>query len=80
MSKHIGFIGIGIMGYHLARHLIEKGNFLHIINRNSYKTKKFLKLFKNSKRLSVYNHLDELANNCDIIISCVGIQFFETLV
>ena len=72
MKKRIGFIGLGIMGTHMATHLIRKFGHLNIINRNSPKTKKFKNKFKNKFKLFIYDKIDELARNSEIIISCVG--------
>ena len=72
MFKNIGFIGLGVMGYHIASHLIKKKKKIHIIKRDSIKTKKFIDEYKKSKLLFSYSNLNELAINCDCIISCVG--------
>ena len=72
MIKNVGFIGLGVMGYNIALHIINANKNVHIINRNSVNTLKFIKKFKNSKRLFTYDQYDHLSNQCDFIISCVG--------
>ena len=72
MIKNVGFIGLGVMGYNIALHIINANKNVHIINRNSANTFKFIKKFKNSGRLFTYDQYDELSNQCDFIISCVG--------
>ena len=72
MKKRIGYIGLGIMGGSMAEHLINKGNKVNIISRESKKTKLFIKKFKKSKNLQVFSSLSELTRNSEIIISCVG--------
>ncbi len=72
MIKNIGFIGLGVMGFHIAARLLKHKFNISIINRESAKTEKFLRIFKNSKNLCVNNKLSELSKNCDLIISCVG--------
>ena len=72
MIKNIGFIGLGVMGYNIALHIINANRNVHIINRNSVNTFKFIKKFKNSKRLFIYDQYDKLSKQCDFIISCVG--------
>ena len=72
MIKNVGFIGLGVMGYNIALHIINANRNVHIINRNSANTLKFIKKFKNSKRLFTYDQYDHLSNQCDFIISCVG--------
>ena len=72
MIKNVGFIGLGVMGYNIALHIINANKNVHIINRNSANTFKFIKKFKNSRRLFTYDQYDDLSNQCDFIISCVG--------
>ena len=72
MIKNVGFIGLGVMGYNIALHIINANKNVHIINRNSANTLKFIKKFKNSRRLFTYDQYDDLSNQCDFIISCVG--------
>ena len=72
MIKNVGFIGLGVMGYNIALHIINANRNVHIINRNSTNTLKFIKKFKNSRRLFTYDQYDDLSNQCDFIISCVG--------
>ncbi len=72
MIKDIGFIGLGVMGYHMASHLIKKKKRIHIIRRNSNKTKNFIKKYTNSGLLKKYDCLKELASNTKLMISCVG--------
>ena len=35
MIKNVGFIGLGVMGYNIALHIINANKNVHIINRNS---------------------------------------------
>ena len=72
MIKDIGFIGIGVMGYHMACHLIKKKKRIHVIRRNSNKTKNFIRKYRNSGLLKTYDSLRDLASNSKLIISCVG--------
>ncbi len=72
MIKNVGFIGLGVMGYNIALHIINANRNVHIIKRNSRNTLKFIKKFKNSRRLFTYDQYDQLSNKCDFIISCVG--------
>ncbi len=72
MIKNVGFIGLGVMGYNIALHIINANRNVHIINRNSANTLKFIKKFKNSRRLFTYDQYHDLANQCDFVISCVG--------
>ena len=70
--KKIGFIGIGVMGYHMASHLLKKKNLINIIERKSAKTKAFTKKYSDTNKIKVYSSLKELTLNSEIIITCVG--------
>ena len=71
MIKDIGFIGLGVMGvpYGIP---FDKKKGIHIIRRNSNKTKNFIKKYTNSGLLKKYDCLKELASNTKLMISCVG--------
>jgi 3-hydroxyisobutyrate dehydrogenase-like beta-hydroxyacid dehydrogenase len=70
--KKIGFIGLGVMGFNIANHLLNNFDCLNIVARNSNRTKKFIKANKKNKKLNICNSISELANESNIIISCVG--------
>ena len=70
--KKIGFIGLGIMGGNMASHLLKKYKNINIIKRNSINTKKFIKKFANKGKINLYNNPKELAENSELIVSCVG--------
>ena len=42
MIKNVGFIGLGVMGFNIALHIINANRNVHIINRNSKNTLKFV--------------------------------------
>ena len=54
MIKNVGFIGLGVMGYNIALHIINANKNVHIINRNSENTLKFI---KNLKTLDDFLHM-----------------------
>ena len=70
--KKIGFIGLGIMGSNIAYHLLEKYKNINIIKRNSTNTKKFIKKFANIGKINLFENYKKLAENSELIISCVG--------
>ena len=72
MTKEIGFIGLGVMGFHMASHLLKQKKIIHIIDRESLNTKKFIKRYRNTGLLKSYKNLYELAKNVHLIVSCVG--------
>ena len=57
MIKNVGFIGLGVMGYNIALHIINANRNVHIINRNSKNTLKFIKKFK-TKEISLISYDD----------------------
>ena len=72
MKKKIGFIGLGVMGSNIAQNLIKHIDQLNIISRNSKRTLAFISKFKKNKKLKIFDSLENLTKNSNIIISCVG--------
>ena len=70
--KKIGFIGLGVMGGNIASHLLKKHGSISIIKRDTVNTKKFLKKFTSEGKINLFESYKELAENCELIISCVG--------
>ena len=70
--KKIAFIGLGVMGFHMASHLIKKNLYVNIIDRCSHNTKKFIQKYNYTGKINIYSELKELASCSDIIITCVG--------
>jgi 3-hydroxyisobutyrate dehydrogenase len=64
----IGFIGLGVMGLPMATHILNKGYSLHVYNRSIEKTKSIT-----DKGAVCHTQISELAKNCDIIITMVGL-------
>ncbi len=72
MMRKIGFIGLGIMGGNIASHLLKKYKKINIVKRNSYNTKKFMRKFGDKGKINLYENYKNLAENSEVIISCVG--------
>ena len=72
MKKKVGFIGLGVMGFNMAKNLIKHVDQLNIISRNSKKNLSFFSKFKKNKKFKIFETLEELAKKSNIIISCVG--------
>ena len=67
MTKKIGFIGAGYMGYGMAKNILKHNfNLTVIAHKNRIPIEKLLKL--GAKEASTY---DELINNIDCLIVCV---------
>ena len=70
--KKVGFIGLGVMGSHMAKNLINHVDQLNIISRNSKKTLNFISKLKKNKKLKIFDTLEDLTKQSNVIISCVG--------
>ena len=71
MNKiNIGFVGLGIMGKHIANYLIKISSNFYIVRRNSKNTKNFIKA--NRKKLTILDNYKQLGELSNIIITCVG--------
>ena len=68
MSKALGFIGLGVMGFPMAGHLANQNNNISVFNRTLEKSKTW-----NTKYNGVIcNSLAELAKLSDVIMICIG--------
>ena len=67
MTKAIGFIGLGVMGFHMAGHL-SKHNQIAVFNR----TKKKSEIWSAKYNGKICNSPADLAKISDVIILCVG--------
>jgi 3-hydroxyisobutyrate dehydrogenase len=70
MIKNVAFIGLGVMGYPMAGHLISKNNNLNIkvYNRSIKKSENWISKFDGTLTKSPA----EAAEDCDIVFMCVG--------
>lgn len=66
-EKSIGFIGTGVMGNHMARHLMEKGHPLYIYTRTKQKAENLIE-----QGATWCDDVASLSKNVDIIITIVG--------
>ena len=66
---NIGFVGLGMLGKHIANYLLKISDNFYIVTRNSKNTRDFIKINKKITVLDNYKQLGELSN---IIITCVG--------
>ena len=67
MTKAIGFIGLGVMGFHMAGHL-SKHNQIAVFNR----TQKKSEIWSAKYNGKICNSPADLAKISDVIILCVG--------
>ena len=66
MSKAIGFIGLGVMGFHMAGHL-SKNYKISVFNRSLEKTNNWAKKFNGFKCDTV----KDICQKSDILILCL---------
>ncbi|MBI1332758.1 MAG: NAD-binding protein [Armatimonadetes bacterium] len=66
MAK-VGFVGLGVMGGPMAGHLLKAGHQLTVWNRTPGKADELA-----AQGATEAKSLQELAENCEIIFSCVG--------
>ena len=68
MSKALGFIGLGVMGFPMAGHLANQNNNISVFNRTSEKSKIW-----NTKYTGVIcNSPAQIAKLSDVIMICIG--------
>lgn len=65
--QNIGFIGTGVMGKHMASHLMEAGFTLHIYTRTKAKAEELLQ-----EGAVWHETAGELASRCEAVITMVG--------
>ena len=63
----IGFIGIGVMGKSMARHILDAGYPLHVYTRTASKADELVE-----RGATLQHSPKELAKACDVIITMVG--------
>ena len=68
MQKAIGFVGLGIMGFPMAGHLVNAGYKVSVFNRTIKKSKDWQEKYNGT----LCKSLSKLAKNSDVIILCVG--------
>ena len=67
MTK-LAFLGLGVMGFPMARHLVSNGNDVVVYNRTRAKAEIFSANFKTK----IADSPAEAAKNADIVFACVG--------
>ena len=67
---NVSFIGLGVMGFPMSAHLINKNNNLNIkdYNRSIEKSENWVSKFNGTLTKTPA----EAAENCDIVFMCVG--------
>ncbi len=63
-----GFIGLGAMGFSMARNLHKAGLLAGVFNRNPVRSAEFCQ----SAGAPAYRSIEELAENCEVLVICVS--------
>ncbi len=67
--KNVAFIGLGVMGHHMAKHLAQKGAFnVTVYNRTATKAESWVKEFGGKTAPTPF----EAAKGNEIVFACVG--------
>jgi 3-hydroxyisobutyrate dehydrogenase len=66
--RHVAFLGLGVMGYPMARHLTARGHTVSVYNRTASRAERFCADFP--ARLAATPRL--AAEGADFVFSCVG--------
>ena len=64
-KSHVGLIGLGVMGAHLARNLGDKRYTLSVYNRTAHKTEEFLKNY-GSRYIQGFTDLDSFVESLEL--------------
>jgi 3-hydroxyisobutyrate dehydrogenase len=68
-SQNVAFLGLGVMGYPMAGHLVKAGHQVTVYNRNATKSEAFCTEFTTAKRALTPK---EAVAGADIVYCCVG--------
>ena len=66
--QYLAFLGLGVMGFHMAGHLAQAGHHVTVYNRNAAKAKAWLEQFKGVAAATPR----EAAAQAQIVFCCVG--------
>lgn len=66
--KTVSFIGLGVMGYPMAGHLVQAGYQVRVWNRTADKARKWASDYAGTACTSIA----EAVKGCDIVLTCVG--------
>jgi len=67
MKQKVGFIGIGVMGQSMAKHILQAGYPLYVYTRTKEKAKGLIQL-----GATWINSISELSKECEFIITMIG--------
>jgi 3-hydroxyisobutyrate dehydrogenase-like beta-hydroxyacid dehydrogenase len=71
-KARVSFLGLGVMGYPMAAHLVLAGHEVCVYNRTTSKSDAFLKEFGHTQRARMATSPKQAATDSDIVFCCVG--------
>ena len=71
-SKRVAFLGLGVMGYPLAAHLVQSGHHVTVYNRTAAKAQAFLNEYGNTGRVQPASTPRAAAEGSEVVFCCVG--------
>ena len=71
-SRQVAFIGLGVMGFPMAAHLLASGHQVRVYNRNPAKAQLWMQEFGANKLASSAATPKEAAQGAEMVFCCVG--------
>ena len=71
-SQKLAFIGLGVMGYPMAAHLLASGHQVTVYNRTAAKATQWMDEFGANPNAHVAATPSQAAHGADIVFTCVG--------
>lgn len=71
-SQKLAFIGLGVMGYPMAAHLLASGHHVTVYNRTATKATQWMNEFSANPNAHLAATPAQAAHGADIVFSCVG--------
>ncbi len=68
MALRVAFIGLGVMGYPMAGHLLRAGHQIRVYNRTAARSQAWVKEFGGEAAQTPA----DAAKGCDVVLACVG--------
>lgn len=72
MSKKIAFLGLGVMGYPMAGHLVKAGYDVCVYNRTTEKSEKWVAEQADASKANFATTPKDAAIGAEIVFACVG--------
>ena len=70
--KRVAFLGLGVMGYPMAAHLLLSGHHVTVYNRTPAKAQAFLAEYGHTQRVKTSTTPKAAAQGAEVVFCCVG--------